>query len=559
MKTITFLILILAVSCLYSQVNSTGSFVGKETVSGNINGNIQYRIVTTPQIYNRDLNSKSLNSPSVDLIDNNSSIRWKFTDPVAIGYSNMVSGNGLYFSEGWGLNTQRISLYGQTNNIPLWEYYTGAAFTNYVAISDTGGTIAASSLSNVYMFNRSSSTPFFNFNIASLGNFSAGPIDITNNGGFIVVGINSGTPTTDSSIVAGFSRTSTNPDWTFKVWQTTAGGSSIQGVKIAGDDTLAIVNTYGGFYVIKTYTGQIIYQGPINPSSSSGTQTSQGISGNGNVIATINYSGYVRVFQRSGNTYNFLWQHQEPPGTYYNWMSAVDVSYDGSMEAVGTLNFLTSSTYDGKVKLFRTTNGSTPIWTYAGAGDEIAQVAFSKNGHIVIGCSWGDYYNPMKENFFVFKTSHNDNLPIYSFTDSAGSFFSCSISNDGTTASGSGKKVHARQFGNGGVLYNIYVDTAEPVGVLNNHNIAGKFELLQNYPNPFNPSTQINYSIAKDGFVKLTVFDIMGRKITVPVDKFQKAGKYGVEFNAENLSSGMYFYRIEANGFTDTKKMILLK
>jgi hypothetical protein len=372
------------------------------------------------------------------------------------------------------------------------------------------------------------------------------------------VGINSGTPTTDSSIIAGFLSSSTTPAWSFKVWQTAAGGSSIQGVNIAGDDSLAIVNTYGGFYVIRTYTGQIVYQGLINPSSNNGTQAPQGISGNGNVVATINYNGFVRVYQRSGNTYNFQWQHQEPPGTYYNWMSAVDVSYDGSMIAVGTLNFLTSSTYDGKVKLFNTTS-STPLWTATGYGDEVTKVAFSKNGHILCASSWGDFYNPQKDNFFVYKTSHPNNTPIYSFSDSAGSFFWCSISNDGQTAIGSGKHVHARQLGSGGILYNVFIDTAEPSGVINNQNIADRFELSQNYPNPFNPSTLINYTIAKDGFVKLTVFDVLGREVAVPVNKFQRSGKYGVNFNAEGLSSGMYFYKIEANGFTDTKKMILIK
>jgi hypothetical protein len=123
----------------------------------------------------------------------------------------------------------------------------------------------------------------------------------------------------------------------------------------------------------------------------------------------------------------------------------------------------------------------------------------------------------------------------------------------------SGKHVHARQFGYGGILYNIFVDTAEPTGVINSQNIAHTFELSQNYPNPFNPSTQINYSVAKDGFVKITVFDILGREVAVPVNQFRKQGNYGFNFNAENLSSGMYFYKIEANGFTDTKKMMLIK
>jgi hypothetical protein len=558
MKVITFLIFLISASVLYSQVNNSSGFIGSTVVKENVNGNIQLQTITTPQVYNENFISKQQGTPTVDQTNNNSVIRWKFTDPVAIGNFNMVSGNGLFSTVGWGLNTQRISLYGNSNSTPVWEHYTGAASNNYVAISDDAGIIAASSLANVYMFNHSSSTPFFNFSTGSLGNYNAGPIDITNDGGFIIVGINSGTATTDSSIVAGFSKDSASPTWTFKVFQTSAGGSSIQGVNIAGDDSLAIVNTYGGFYVVRTYTGQIIYQGMINPSSSSGTQTRQGISGNGNIIATINYSGYVRVYQRSGNTYNFMWQHQEPPGTYYNWMSAVDVSYDGSMISVGTLNFLTSSTYDGKVKLFNS-GSSTPLWTATGLGDEVSAVSFSKNGHILSACSWGDYYNPLKENLYIFKTSHPNNVPIYSFSDSSGSFFWCSTSNDGQTVIGSGKKVHARQFGNGGIVYNVYVDTSEPTGVLNNQTIADRFELSQNYPNPFNPSTVINYTVAKEGFVKIAVFDILGREVALPVNKYRRSGRYSVVFNAENLSSGMYFYRIEANGFTATKKMMLIK
>ena len=558
MKTITLLVFLISASVLYSQVNNSPGFVGSTVVKENVNGNTLYQTVTTPEAYNKGFTSVQQGAPIVDQTNNNSAIRWKFTDPVAIGNYNMVSGSGLYSTVGWGLNSWRISLYGNSNNTPLWEYPTGSTSNNYVAISDTAGIIAAGSVTSVYMFNRSSSTPFFNLNTTHFGNYNAGPLDITNDGGFIVVGINSGTPTTDSSIVAGFSKTSTNPVWMFKVFQTAAGGSSIQGVNIGGDDSLAIVNTYGGFYVVRTYTGDVIYQGEINPLSSSGTQTRQGISGSGNIIATINYRGYVRVFQRSGNTYNLLWQNQEPPGSYYNWMTAVDITYDGSMVAAGTLNFLTSSTYDGKVKLFNT-GSSTPLWTATGFGDEVSSVSFSKNGHILSACSWGDYYNPLKDNLYIFKTSHPNNVPIYSFSDSSGSFYWCSTSNDGETVVGSGKKVHARQFGNGGIAYNVYVDTAEPVGVLNNQNIAEKFELSQNYPNPFNPSTLISYSIAKEGFVKIAVFDILGREVAVPVNGYKRPGRYSVVFHAENLSSGMYFYRIEANGFTATKKMTLIK
>jgi len=91
-----------------------------------------------------------------------------------------------------------------------------------------------------------------------------------------------------------------------------------------------------------------------------------------------------------------------------------------------------------------------------------------------------------------------------------------------------------------------------------------KFELLQNYPNPFNPSTTIKYSIpdvVNENFrsVKISVYDILGREIAVLVNKSQKPGFYKVNFDASDLTSGLYFYRISAGTFVDVKKMMLLK
>jgi subtilisin family serine protease len=86
-----------------------------------------------------------------------------------------------------------------------------------------------------------------------------------------------------------------------------------------------------------------------------------------------------------------------------------------------------------------------------------------------------------------------------------------------------------------------------------------KFILKQNYPNPFNPATTINYSIAKRGLVQLKIYDVLGKKIITLVNKIQKSGKYSVDFNANELSSGVYFYKLQWNNFSVTKKMILLK
>jgi|WetSurMetagenome_2_1015567.scaffolds.fasta_scaffold40427_2 carboxypeptidase T len=93
----------------------------------------------------------------------------------------------------------------------------------------------------------------------------------------------------------------------------------------------------------------------------------------------------------------------------------------------------------------------------------------------------------------------------------------------------------------------------------NNYTIPEKFSLEQNYPNPFNPTTQINYSIAKEGFVKISIFDVLGREVKVLVNEVKTPGFYAVDFDGTNLSSGMYFYRMESGNFVDTKKMTLIK
>jgi len=85
------------------------------------------------------------------------------------------------------------------------------------------------------------------------------------------------------------------------------------------------------------------------------------------------------------------------------------------------------------------------------------------------------------------------------------------------------------------------------------------YSLSQNYPNPFNPTTKINYSILEKGNVKITVFDALGRELFMLVNEEKPAGNYSVDFNANMLSSGIYFYSINSNYFYDVKKMILLR
>jgi hypothetical protein len=92
-----------------------------------------------------------------------------------------------------------------------------------------------------------------------------------------------------------------------------------------------------------------------------------------------------------------------------------------------------------------------------------------------------------------------------------------------------------------------------------NTSIPKVYSLEQNYPNPFNPSTVINYSIPKTSMVKISVFDILGREVMTLVNGTKQPGSYNVEFDASNLASGVYIYKLQSGDFTDTKKMLLIK
>lgn len=85
------------------------------------------------------------------------------------------------------------------------------------------------------------------------------------------------------------------------------------------------------------------------------------------------------------------------------------------------------------------------------------------------------------------------------------------------------------------------------------------YRLYDNYPNPFNPSTSIKYSLPEANFTTLKIFDALGNEVAVLVDELKSAGTYQVEFNAATLSSGIYYYTIQAGSFNETKKMILMK
>ncbi|MBK9333016.1 MAG: T9SS type A sorting domain-containing protein [Ignavibacteria bacterium] len=105
-----------------------------------------------------------------------------------------------------------------------------------------------------------------------------------------------------------------------------------------------------------------------------------------------------------------------------------------------------------------------------------------------------------------------------------------------------------------------FIPPDEPVGIQPmNTNVPSSFNLYQNFPNPFNPATSIKFDIAKSGNVKLTVFDILGREVFTLVNENLNPGTYQVNLDGSNISSGVYFYKFSTEGFTEMKRMIMMK
>jgi hypothetical protein len=89
--------------------------------------------------------------------------------------------------------------------------------------------------------------------------------------------------------------------------------------------------------------------------------------------------------------------------------------------------------------------------------------------------------------------------------------------------------------------------------------VPSEYSLKQNYPNPFNPSTNIRYSVHKNGMVKLVVFDALGREVQTLVNQSQQAGTYEASFNSSSLNSGVYYYKLTSGDYNETKRMVSIK
>ncbi|MEZ4822803.1 MAG: T9SS type A sorting domain-containing protein [Ignavibacteria bacterium] len=135
---------------------------------------------------------------------------------------------------------------------------------------------------------------------------------------------------------------------------------------------------------------------------------------------------------------------------------------------------------------------------------------------------------------------------------------------------GTSTQIHNYSFTDRNVLtgkYNYRLKQTDYNGNYEYHNLTSEinvgtpnsFSLKHNYPNPFNPSTKIDFDIAVDGNIKLTIYNTSGMEIATLVNEFRTSGYHSVTFDARNISSGIYYYKLESNGVSKVMKMTLLK
>jgi photosystem II stability/assembly factor-like uncharacterized protein len=315
--------------------------------------------------------------------------------------------------------------------------------------------------------------------------------------------------------------------------------------------------------------------------------------------ATTGQPYQIRVTTNGGNNWTLV---PNPPisANEYGVINAWDCT-DTNHIWVGSANLSTTAT---SANVYRVTNGPFSNWlttsvigTSGSSGCYYQALGFTSNTNGMVGSSGGDLkkttdggatytvvnppssltgtfsimtMNALKNGSNALRISvSSDTCRIFSTTNFGTTWIREYLPTQGISSTSIIQQI---QFLNNGLGFAVTGGTSTPlpVGALykftgssgignNNGGVPIDYKLEQNYPNPFNPATTIRFSIPKDGFVTLKVYDAVGKEVETLVNKKMSAGTQEVTFDAKNLNSGVYFYRISTEGFTDTKLMVLVK
>lgn len=366
----------------------------------------------------------------------------------AVAQHLAMSGDGATIVAGWWLNNSRAALYATNGTgTPAWTAPITSNFFIPVDASNDGSVITGTGRQDLlYAWNAASNVPV----CSEVHPGGEGNAVFTPDAGGQFAG--------SASIQgqASFTHAHTSPGCADLFTAPLAGG--IVDGRYAADGDWIGVNSRTVVNVYNSQTGSLRGTVPI-PGE---TEVTVGISGDGNVLAIGGFSHILSVYQWDGNQYAELWNHNIPSVT---WITAVDVSDDGSTVMVGT--WLASTTGLGRVLMYDVATGATPLWTNSDFGDYVDSVELSADGSRGIAGSWGRAEGTFGHVLAAFDRANP--VPLFAVEDDeipgVGSCHAVSISNDGVRAAGGGKAVHAREFGNGGYVIALDLGGVVPVTV----------------------------------------------------------------------------------------------
>jgi len=249
-------------------------------------------------------------------------------------------------------------------------------------------------------------------------------------------------------------------------------------------------------------------------------------------------------------TTNIFSQVEFTPHTITTSASGAESVYAADVDSDGDIDVLSASQFDNKIAWYENDGNENftehPITTNANSTRSVYAIDVNGDGDMDVLSAAGStiawYENDGNENF----TEH----PITTSLSSARLVYAVDV--DGDTDM---DVLSASKYDNKIAWYEN--DLVNSIAISNE--IPIEFSLSQNYPNPFNPTTIIKYQIPELSFVTLKIYDVLGSEIATLVNEEKPIGSYVVELNAKGLPSGIFFYKLQAGSFVETKKMILIK
>lgn len=340
------------------------------------------------------------------------------------------------------------------------------------------------------------------------------------------------------------------------------GTSSIDATMDGGMVMSGWANFYSGqnqFYLVKVDSGGTLqwsrsYGGPLDDAAAEVRQLPD--SGYAVLGSALSYGagGYDVYFIRTNSVGDTLWTRTYGgPGD--DWGDTFQPTADGGFLILAMTRSFGTGVPNANVYLIRTDASGDTLWTRIidNGGDDYlySLTKTSDGGYISCGSSM--------DSLWIVKLNDNENVQWETSYQIGTNEFATWIREtlDGGFIVSGGVKLGP----SASPLYLFLMKLGYPTGISDNPPITTRgFRLLQNYPNPFNPTTTIRFTVPKSAFVRLEVFNILGEKVKKLFEGYKAPGNYKIQFDGENLPSGVYFYRLQIDGvFKKVRKMMLLR